>query len=215
MDIVNGVKKQFYQFSDAQLLKLKAFIDTEIDEEVKRRKGLNSIQWIEELIEAVRSHYGEIDYGYGDWKSEKVRDAVSELKKLDFDRIVREISKLDDIQSKFLMSVKYIQLMAWVISDTAEGPGHKRVTGFGGFCETTGNELDLYFEIIVDDCLKEGYLPSKEELEKLSDCLRELDCYAENFEVNLRRLKDSIKEQNKSASNNGEPPAKKAKKNID
>ena len=114
MDI-DTIKKQFHKLDNDELLGLKDDIIEEVDKEVKRRKGLNSIQWIEELIEAFRSNYSEIDYGYGDWKSEKVRDAVSELKKLDFDRIVREINKIDDIQSKFLMSVKYIQLMAWVM----------------------------------------------------------------------------------------------------
>ena len=112
------------------------------------------------------------------------------------------------------MSVKYIQLMAWLIHDAAEGPGYKRVTGCDCFCETTGIELDEFFEKIVNDYLKEGYLPSKEELEKLSDCYCQLDCYAETFDINLSRLKGSTKEeQNKFASNNGEPPAKKARKN--
>ena len=53
----------------------------------------------------------------------------------------------------------------------------------------------------------------KEELEKLFFCRFRLGCYGERFEMILNRLTDSIKEQSKSSANNGEPPAKKARKN--
>ena len=195
MDIV---KKQLNKLTKAELLELKVCID----KEVKRREEL-PVQCIQELINALRSDYNKIYYGDGDWKSEKVKDAVSELEYLGFDRIMAEINKLDDIQSKCFISVKYIPLVAGLIRDAAE----YKATIFGSNCDSAGStmtfkrvpgcfyekaeiELHYFFEDIVDDCLKEGYLPSEEELEKLSDCLCQLDCYAERFEMNLKRLKE-------------------------
>ena len=147
---------------------------------------------------------------------------MSKVEGIDFGTIIRDIYKLDDVKSMFSISLKLIELMSRVVGDAADACLDDRIKeDYGYFCPEMGKELDDFFKEIVDECeysldeedIGDPYIPSGEELAKLSACRSQHRGYVKNFDATLSRLKDSIKEQNKSAANIGEPPLKKAKKN--
>ena len=118
--------------------------------------------------------------------------------------------------------------MSRVLRDAADACLDDRIKAdYGCFCPEMGKQLDGFFKGIMSICCLDEhygdlYIPSIEELAKLSNFRSHFRGYVKNFDETMgrlfdatlsRRLKDRRKEQNKSAANIGEPPVKKAKKN--
>jgi len=105
-----------------------------LNEELKSRRTVNGM-----IMELKRSYRG-IDWGGGNWKSEKTADAVRELAGLgglEWDIHDAILAMCDDIEEQWSAALSFTLLVTGMIKE-AEGHASKLVNGsYGEWCPDT------------------------------------------------------------------------------
>jgi membrane protein involved in colicin uptake len=101
-----------------------------IEEELKKRRSTTTT--VDDLINELKQAYASLDWGGGDWKSEKTSDAVRKLESVGPKEIeMREMIINLDIQQKWKAARLFTQVLVSMIN-TAEDYAGKLVNGSCG-----------------------------------------------------------------------------------
>mmetsp|Transcript_10624 Transcript_10624/g.23812 ORF Transcript_10624/g.23812 Transcript_10624/m.23812 type:complete len:212 (+) Transcript_10624:167-802(+) len=160
---------------------------TMLQKEMKQRRSVGDI------VKEMEQKCNAIDWGYGDWKSEKVSDGVSELEGLD--SLITAALKLileeteDNVQNQWEDALKLTLQMVSMIN-TAESNAGKLVNGsMGEYCP----EMAFEVEALWADLVTRGKRPPDSWLEtkllpKLKGCLGD---YEDSLPATLKKLRPS------------------------
>jgi len=118
---------------------------TKIQDELKGRRTTK------DMIAELKAAYAKIDWGGGDWKSEKTSDAVGELGRLDsclVEKIVDAIHAQVDAEAQWEAALELSLELVRMISE-AEGFARKLVNGsMGEWCPDTAKTIgDLWSKL--------------------------------------------------------------------